>query len=126
MEYLYHGSPIKVDELVPSQAFDIQFDEGCQLAVYATSNKTMAICFALGCVPNGEAEVERTMMPEYGEKMIFKNGHPNYGGKGYLYKVDKSKFYHAMGSQWVCFEKIVPEEIIEIEVDEYLDYCVVI
>ena len=125
-EYLYHGSPYKYDILIPNQAFDIGFEAGCQLAVYATSNRNMALCFALGSVADSEKEVERTMMPEYGDKMLFKNGHPNYGGKGYLYKLDKSKFTHAMGTQWVCYEEIIPEEIIEIQVNDYLDLCVVI
>ena len=60
-EYLYHGSPYKYDILIPSQAFDIGFEAGCQLAVYATSNRNMALCFALGCVADSEKEVERTV-----------------------------------------------------------------
>ena len=27
-EYLYHGSPIKLDKLVPNQAYDTGFQEG--------------------------------------------------------------------------------------------------
>lgn len=123
-EYLYHGSPVKVDKLVPNQAFDVGFKEGCQLAVYATSNKNMAICFSLGRVDESE-DSERIMMPEYGDKMVFKKCHPNYGGKGYVYLLDKSKFKHAMGSQWVCFEEIIPDDIIEIDVDDYLDLCII-
>ncbi|WP_026511110.1 hypothetical protein [Butyrivibrio sp. LC3010] len=123
-EYLYHGSPNKLDKLIPNQAHDVGFEEGCQLAVYATSNKNMAICFALGCISDGE-DAERIMMPEYGDKMIFKHCHPNYGGKGYLYFLDKRKFKPAMGSQWVCYEEIVPDDVIEISVDDYLDLCVV-
>lgn len=73
-EYLYHGSPYRYDILIPNQAFDIGFEAGCQLAVYATSNRNMALCFALGCVADSEKEVERTMMPEYGDKMLFKMG----------------------------------------------------
>ncbi|WP_044916967.1 hypothetical protein [Butyrivibrio sp. WCE2006] len=61
-EYLYHGSPNKLDKLIPNQAHDVGFEEGCQLAVYATSNKNMAICFALGCISDGE-DAERIMMP---------------------------------------------------------------
>ncbi|WP_044916968.1 hypothetical protein [Butyrivibrio sp. WCE2006] len=57
--------------------------------------------------------------------MIFKHCHPNYGGKGYLYFLDKRKFKPAMGSQWVCYEEIVPDDVIEISVDDYLDLCVV-
>jgi len=45
--------------------------------------------------------------------------------KGYLYLLDKDKFIHAMGTQWVCYEEIVPEEIIEIMVDDYLNLCVI-
>ncbi len=126
MEYLYHGSPQRYDKLIPNQAQDIEFEEGCQYAVYATDNQKMAICFALGCVADGELPVERTMMPEYGDKMLFKHGHPNYGGNGYLYKLDKSKFVHAFGSQWVCYEEIIPEEIMEINVDDYLELCEVV
>ncbi len=122
--YLYHGSPVKTQVLKPNQAVDTAFKEGCQLAVYATSNINMAICFALGCIPDGE-NYERTMMPEYGDKMVFKNCHPNYGGKGYVYCLDKTKFVHAMGSQWVCYEEVIPEEVIEIDVDDYLDLCII-
>ena len=123
-EYLYHGSPYKLNKLIPNQAHDVGFIEGCQLAVYATSNMNMAICFALGCVPDGE-QPERLMMPEYGDKMIFRHCHPNYGGKGYVYYLDKSKFISALGSQWVCFEEIIPDRVIEVNVDDYLDMCVV-
>ena len=123
-EYLYHGSPVRVDKLIPNQAYDTGFEEGCQYAVYATTNRIMAICFALGCVEESE-NAERIMLPEYGDKMVFRNCHPNYGGKGYVYVLSKEKFSHAMGSQWVCFEEIVPDEVIEINVDDYLDYCII-
>ncbi len=123
-EYLYHGSPIRVNKLIPNQAYDTGFEEGCQYAVYATTNRNMAICFALGCVEESE-NAERIMLPEYGDKMVFRNCHPNYGGKGYVYVLSKEKFSHAMGSQWVCFEEIVPDEVIEINVDDYLDYCII-
>lgn len=123
-KYLYHGSPMKLDKLIPNQAYDIGFSEGCQKAVYATDNKNMAICFALGCVDERE-DALRQMMPEYGDKMLFRGCHPNYGGKGYLYYFDKSKFEHVMGSQWVCREEIVPEKVEEIEVDKYLKLCII-
>lgn len=125
MEYLYHGSSGYFDKLIPQQAYDIGFEEGCKKAVYATSNKNMALAFALGSVPNKNGEIERVMMPEFGDIMVFEKGTPNYGGKGYLYVLDKKKFQHAMGSQWVCFEEIEPIEIQEIEVDDYLYLCLV-
>ena len=121
---LWHGSSVKVDKLIPNQAMDVGFEEGCKLAVYATSNRNMAICFALGCVAD-EKEPTRTMMPEFGDKMVFEGCHPNYGGKGYLYKLDSTGFEHAMGTQWTCMEEVIPLEVIEINVDDYLELCVV-
>ncbi len=123
-EYLFHGSPIRVDRLIPSQACDVEYEEGCQYAVYATTNKTMAILFSMGCIEEG-AGAERIMMPEYGDKMLFRNCRPNYNSKGYIYHLEKSKFVHAMGSQWVCYDEIVPEYIEEIDVNDYLDYCII-
>lgn len=125
MDYLYHGSSGYFEKLIPRQAYDIGFEEGCKKAVYATSNKNMALAFALGAVPNKNGEIERVMMPEFGDIMVFEKGTPNYGGKGYLYVLDKKKFQHAMGSQWVCFEEIEPIEIQEIDVDDYLYLCLV-
>lgn len=125
MEYLWHGSPQKVDVLIPNQAHDIAFEEGCKLAVYATSKKEMAICFALGCETDSMGEAQRTMMPEFGMKMLFENCHPAYGNKGYLYKLDKSKFQYAYGSQWVCFDEVEPIEVEEIEVNDWLDLCII-
>ncbi len=123
-EYVFHGSPIRVDKLIPNQAYDVEYKEGCQYAVYATRNKKMAILFSMGCIEDGE-NASRMMMPEYGDKMLFSNCHPNYGGRGYLYYLDKSKFVHAMGSQWVCYEEIIPELVEEIEINDYLDYCII-
>ena len=121
---LYHGSPNRYDTLIPHQAYDTGFEEGCQNAVYATSSKAMAIGFALGSQEDSNGEVEREMMPEYGEKMVLKKGHPNYGGKGYI--LDRAQFHPARGTQWVCLEEVKPLEVIEINVDDYLDYCVVL
>ncbi len=124
-DIVYHGSPDKYDVLIPHQAYDIGFEAGCQNAVYATTNKNMAIAFAMGAIPNAQGEVERMMMPEYGDRMVFSKGHPNYGGKGYVYVLDKASFVHAMGTQWVCFEEIKPLEVVVIAVDDYLDLCIV-
>lgn len=123
-DYLYHGSPFKAEILYPKQAYDIEYEAGCQEAVYATDSLDMAICFALG-VEGGENSV-RTMLPEYGMKMLFKNCHPRYGMKGYVYILNKEGFVHAMGSQWVSYKKQIPVDIIEINVDDYIeDHCMI-
>lgn len=120
MDVLYHGSSIYVDELIPQQAFDWGYEEGCKHAVYATSNKNQVLAFALGSIPDNEGNVERIMEPKYGDQMVFWKGTPNYHGVGYLYILSAERFIHAGGSQWISKQIIKPLEIVKINVDDYL------
>ena len=63
MEYLYHGGSGYYETLIPHQAYDTGFGEGCKSAVYATTNRNMASAFALGAMPNTNGEIERVMLP---------------------------------------------------------------
>lgn len=117
---LYHGSSMCSEKLIPHQAYDWGHEEGCENAVYATSNKNVALAFALGIIPDGDGKSERIMEQEFGEIMIFLNGTPNYGGLGYLHVLSHEGFDYAGGTQWVNENEIIPLEIIEIKVDEYL------
>ena len=123
--YLYHGSSQLVDWLKPFQAFDWGFEEGNQHAVYATSEMNIALAFALGAVLDKEGNCDRVMDPKYGFpiKMIFFSGHPNFGGRGYLYKVRSDGFVYAGGTQWVNPNSVSPIEVKEIKVDDYLHLC---
>lgn len=124
-DYLFHGSPHKIEVLQPMQAYDTGFEAGCRRAVYATDNPDMAICFALGV--EGDETSERTMLPEYGMKMLFRGCHPRYGQKGYVYVLDKAGFVHAMGSQWVSCKEQKPIDVIEINVDDYIQsHCMIV
>ncbi|WP_020616440.1 hypothetical protein [Paenibacillus daejeonensis] len=123
--FLYHGSSKLVDCLFPFQAYDWVFKEGNQLAVYATSEMNIALAFALGAVLDNEGKCERVMDPKYGLpiQMIFFSGHPNYGERGYLYKVRSDGFTYAGGTQWVNPNPVSPIEVKTIQVDDYLHLC---
>lgn len=124
--YLYHGSPYKIEALQPRQAHDTGYEAGCQKAVYATDSLDMAICFALGVEGEAGEDFQRTMLPEQGMKMLFQNCHPRYGQKGYIYVLNREDFVPAMGSQWVACKEQIPIDVIEIEVDDYTeDYCII-
>lgn len=75
---LYHGSSVYCETLIPHIAYDWGYEEGCKNAVYATSNKSIALSFALGIQADSNGETERIMDPEYGDKMVFWKGTPNY------------------------------------------------
>lgn len=120
--FLYHGSSLLVDKLKSFQAYDWGFKEGNQYAVYATSEYEIALAFALGAVLDEEGKCDRVMDPKYGTpvQMIFFSGHPNYKGKGYVYKFSSEGFIYAGGTQWINPNPVTPIEVNEIKVDDYL------
>ena len=120
-QYLYRGSSERVDVLRPRRQLNQRRKEDSQYAVYATSDRDIALAFALGAVPDREGGGLCTHMRE-GHKpveMIYVRGHPNLGGKGYLYKLSIEGFEHVGGDQWVCRGPVTPVAILEINVDDY-------
>ena len=121
-EFLYCGSSERFDVLLPSRAHDWGDKEGRQNAVYAYSNRDIALAFALGVTPDETGHYDRVMSYKYGVgvQMIFHKGHPNFGGKGYLYKLPSKGFIHAGGTEWINPSPVMPVGITEINVDDYL------
>ncbi len=92
-EFLYHGSSNRVDILIPYQSADFLNASGSQNAVLATTNRDVALAFALGTVPDETGDdVTRVILSLDPVKMIFVRGCPNLGGKGYLYNLAGDKF----------------------------------
>ena len=122
LRVLFHGSSIKVDVLQPHQAEDGMSEAGRYYGVYATDLRDAAIAFALGAVPDEAGAVSRVIGKHdlNPVKMVFVRGHPNFGGKGYLYELDPSGFKKVSSTQWVCDREITPIKVIEINVDDYL------
>jgi hypothetical protein len=120
--FLFYGSSQRFAVIRPSEAYDWGYAEGCSNAVYATSNREIVLAFSLGAIPDDTGKYERLMDKKYGHeiKMIFCRGHPNFGGKGYLYKVSSEGFSYAGGTQWVNPSPVTPMEVTEIKVDDYL------
>lgn len=121
-KYLYHGSSERVDVLMPHQAHDSIHEAGSQYGVFATSNRDVALAFALGAMPDETGGVTRVIRPQdlNQVKMVFVQGHPNFGGKGYLYIVSSEGFEQVDKLQWVCREPVTPMEILEINADDHL------
>jgi hypothetical protein len=117
---LYHGSMKRVDILLSSQSVDWLSRDGNQCGVYATADREIALAFALGWVPDEAGNCSR-MIKGPDKRMVFVDGRPNLGGKGYLYVLPPDRFRCLPGSkQWVCSEPVRPLEIIEINVDDYV------
>ena len=119
--FLYHGSAKLLKIIEPFQAHDWGYAEGCKKAVYVTSDRNIAIAFALGARPDENGNVGRLMDKKYDKdnKMIFYQGHPNFGAKGYLYKLSSEGFTYTRGTQWVNSYSVTPVDTTEINVDDF-------
>ncbi|MBD3192794.1 MAG: hypothetical protein GF308_19300 [Candidatus Heimdallarchaeota archaeon] len=86
VDFLYHGSSTKVGILLPHQASDWLSPLGGLKGAYATSNRDLALAFALSAVPDESGSVSRYIKGAKNQpiKMVYILGHPNFGGKGYL------------------------------------------
>jgi hypothetical protein len=118
--FLFHGSQAKVTVLLPNQAYDGLSDVGTANGVFATSNRELALIFALGCIPDEQGRITRFVQSIDPIQVIFLEGKPNRGGKGYLYTLDCNKFEQLDDFQWVSYEEVTPLQTEEIIVNEYL------
>ena len=120
-EFLYAGSSERSDILLPVREYN-RGKKGMQRVVYATSVRDIALAYALGAVPDETGITDRVLSyKDTGEvKMIFHKGHPDFGGKGYVYRFLSKGFIHAGGTQWVNPNPITPLEVTGINVDDYL------
>lgn len=119
-KYLYHGSSERVDVLLPHQAQDFLEEVGTQHGIFATPNRDVALAFALGAVPDNTGGITRVITSLNPVKMVFLQGHPNFGGKGYLYTLSSDEFEEVNPLQWLCRKSVTPLETLEINVDDYL------
>lgn len=121
-DFLYYGSSERLDILLPSQDYNIDGEKRTQKVIYATSIRDIALAYAIGAVPDENGIIDRVMSykQDGGVKMIFHKGHPNFGGKGYVYRLSSKGFLPVGGIQWVNPSPVKPLEVTEINVDDYL------
>lgn len=120
--YLWHGSVRKRKILKPSQALDRSGHKESNLkAVYATDLKRLAICFGL-------VDKSAVTFAAYESKplqLVIIKGKIRLRKKFYLYKLNKKDFRKSKGilHQYSSQKEVIPAEIIELNVDDYTDYC---
>jgi len=117
--YLYHGSKVLVDELIPNQAYGFGGDVDCFAGVYAVERRELAIpfCFKLINILNDSSfnvETDKEI-PE----VILENCEIDWEHKGYLYKIKSNTFESVDYLQWVSKVSVKPVEVTVINPKEY-------
>lgn len=106
-QFLYHGSKIKTDILLPHQAFGLPEEHGSEFGIYAYSSFEMARRFALpiGSLPNGNMQI---YFDELTGEIIIKAGILNKNSFGYVYKVCSESFECLDDHQWLSQKAVQP------------------
>lgn len=118
---LYHGSQANVSVLMPHQAFDGLSDAGTATGIFATPYRELALVFALGAIPDEQGRITRFVQSIHPIRVIFLEGQPNRGGKGYIYTLDSDTFQPLDDAQWISHQEVLPLHVEEINVDDHMN-----
>ena len=118
-QYLYHGSQYYFDVVKPHLASGKSETES-MYGIYASESFESVIPFALPIrwypdAPDGK----RVFSCEDGRTSLI-YGALDPDGVGYIYKLKPDTFEQIDPWQWISHSEIVPEEIFEIKVRDYL------
>ena len=112
---VFHGSPHKIEVLVPQQAFfDGDAPELNQLGIYATDYSPIALLYSV--IHEDKNEWGLQMDPiNHPEEIIVVAPDPLKGGSGYLYVLPGSTFkFIGTSLNCVAYEPVTPIEVLEV------------
>ena len=108
-DFLYHGSKVDVDILIPHKAYGLPEELGTEYGVYAYESFEMARRFALPIkpLPNGTMAI---YFDDSTGKVSIKAGILDRDSFGYVYKVPSDTFVKLDDHQWISTCDVVPLE----------------
>lgn len=108
-DFLYHGSKVDVDILIPHKAYGLPEELGTEYGVYAYESFEMARRFALPIkpLPNGTMAI---YFDDSTGKVSIKAGILDRDSIGYVYKVRSDTFAKIDDHQWISTCAVVPLE----------------
>lgn len=118
--YLYHGSQYYLEKIVPRPANGACEKESL-LAIYAAETLEEVIPFALPIrwYPDNPTGKKAFNCSDGRTELIYGSLDPD--GVGYVYKLRADTFEKIDEWQWVSQVEVVPEEVLQIKVRDYLE-----
>lgn len=115
--FLYHGSKVDVERLIPHKAFGLPEEFGTEYGVYAYESFEMARRFALPIKPlqNGNMAI---YFDDATGKVFIKAGILDRDSYGYVYKVSSDSFVKLDEHQWISTRDVVPLEKTVVNTDD--------
>lgn len=119
-QYVYHGSQYLFDIVRPQQARGANAHES-QKAIYAAETIEEVIPFALPIRWFPDDPTGKRIFSCKNGKTFIEYGSLDPNGVGYIYKLKADTFEKLDEWQWISMSDIVPDEIICIQVKDYID-----
>ena len=119
-KYVYHGSQYLFDIVRPQQARGANTHES-QKAIYAAETIEEVIPFALPIRWFPDDPTGKRIFSCKNGKTFIEYGSLDPDGVGYIYKMKADTFEKLDEWQWISMSDIVPDEIICIQVKDYID-----
>ena len=120
-QYVYHGSQYLFDIVRPQQARGANAQES-QKAIYAAETVDEVIPFALPIRWYPDDPTGKRIFSCKNGTTFIEYGSLDPDGVGYIYKMKADTFEKLDEWQWISMSDIVPDEIICIQVKDYIEY----
>lgn len=128
-KYLFHGSPHKLDKLVPMKADDSEENEnniGTAIFLFPSFLKSTPFAFKDTIKENSmdlDWDFEVPTTNDY-PLMLMENVNIDENIKGYIYVFEKNNnmFKDENTYQYKCYEELVPLDVIEIYYKDFQEY----
>ena len=121
--YLYHGSPEKLDRIEPRPARGVGPEKDRLNAVYATHIQNLAIAFSLPFVPNENNNLSLQVSLQAAEPEIhLEAGSLDMARSGFLYTVPSASFEQLDDEQWVSYSSVEPCDKVRINPKDFLHW----
>lgn len=118
-DYLYHGSPKKLEILKPSQAIGFSGAGDNENAVYAVARYELAVAFALSLTAQSASAIFSVDTQRNPPIIRLKDTVIDWQKTGYIYKLPSSAFQLIAQDQWVSYKAVIPIEIFKINPMDY-------
>lgn len=121
-DYLYHGSPKKLEILKPSQAIGFSGAGDNEHAVYAVACYELAVAFALTLTAQTHTAVFSVDTQSNPPVIRLKDTLIDWQKTGYIYKLPLTSFQLIAPDQWVSYEPVIPVEVFKINPIDYKNW----
>lgn len=116
-EFLYHGSPERVERLEPRTACGLPEESGTETGVYAYASPEACVPFALRYLPDEKGNLS-IRIDDRTHQVTVSAGMVDWNWDGWIYRLPPDSFVRLDEMQWISREPVAPLEAVPVRAED--------